>query len=43
MLEDSAQSVGGSYKGQPLGSIGDIGIYSFQIAKTISSGEGELW
>jgi 8-amino-3,8-dideoxy-alpha-D-manno-octulosonate transaminase len=40
VLEDSAQSVGGSYKGKPLGSIGDIGIYSFQISKTISSGEG---
>jgi dTDP-4-amino-4,6-dideoxygalactose transaminase len=40
VLEDCAQSVGASYKGKPLGSIGDIGIYSFQIAKTISSGEG---
>jgi len=40
VLEDCAQSLGGSYHGQPLGSIGDIGIYSFQIAKTISSGEG---
>jgi 8-amino-3,8-dideoxy-alpha-D-manno-octulosonate transaminase len=40
VLEDCAQSLGGSYKGKPLGSIGDIGIYSFQISKTISSGEG---
>jgi 8-amino-3,8-dideoxy-alpha-D-manno-octulosonate transaminase len=40
VLEDCAQSLGGSYQGKPLGSIGDIGIYSFQIAKTISSGEG---
>jgi dTDP-4-amino-4,6-dideoxygalactose transaminase len=40
VLEDSAQSLGGSYKGKPLGSIGDIGIYSFQLSKTISSGEG---
>jgi 8-amino-3,8-dideoxy-alpha-D-manno-octulosonate transaminase len=40
VLEDCAQSLGGSYKGKPLGSIGDVGIYSFQIAKTISSGEG---
>jgi dTDP-4-amino-4,6-dideoxygalactose transaminase len=40
VLEDCAQSVGASYKGKPLGSIGDVGIYSFQIAKTISSGEG---
>jgi 8-amino-3,8-dideoxy-alpha-D-manno-octulosonate transaminase len=40
VLEDCAQSLGASYKGKPVGSIGDIGIYSFQIAKTISSGEG---
>jgi 8-amino-3,8-dideoxy-alpha-D-manno-octulosonate transaminase len=40
VLEDCAQSLGGSYQGKPLGSIGDIGMYSFQIAKTISSGEG---
>ena len=40
VLEDCAQSLGGSYKGKPLGSIGDIGIYSFQLSKTISSGEG---
>jgi 8-amino-3,8-dideoxy-alpha-D-manno-octulosonate transaminase len=40
VLEDCAQSLGGSYQGKPLGSLGDIGIFSFQIAKTISSGEG---
>jgi 8-amino-3,8-dideoxy-alpha-D-manno-octulosonate transaminase len=40
VLEDCAQCLGGSYKSKPLGSIGDVGIYSFQIAKTISSGEG---
>jgi 8-amino-3,8-dideoxy-alpha-D-manno-octulosonate transaminase len=40
VLEDCAQSLGASYKGKPLGSIGDVGIYSFQIAKTITSGEG---
>src|SRR5262245_31745482 len=40
VLEDCAQSLGGSYRGKPLGSIGDAGIYSFQISKTISSGEG---
>jgi 8-amino-3,8-dideoxy-alpha-D-manno-octulosonate transaminase len=40
VLEDSAQSLGGSYNGKPLGSIGDMGIYSFQLSKTISSGEG---
>lgn len=40
VLEDCAQSVGASYKGKPLGSIGDIAIYSFQLCKTITSGEG---
>jgi dTDP-4-amino-4,6-dideoxygalactose transaminase len=40
VLEDCAQSLGGSYQGKSLGSIGDIGIYSFQMSKTISSGEG---
>jgi 8-amino-3,8-dideoxy-alpha-D-manno-octulosonate transaminase len=32
--------VGGSYKGKKLGSIGDVGIYSFQVNKTMTSGEG---
>jgi 8-amino-3,8-dideoxy-alpha-D-manno-octulosonate transaminase len=40
VLEDCAQSVGAGYKGRPVGSIGDVGIYSFQIAKTITAGEG---
>ncbi len=40
VLEDCAQSVGASYKGRPLGSIGDIGIYSLQLNKTITAGEG---
>ena len=40
VLEDGAQCVGGSYRGKKLGSIGDVGIYSFQINKTMTSGEG---
>ena len=40
VLEDASQSVGASYKGKPLGSMGDIGIYSLQQSKTITSGEG---
>ena len=40
VLEDCAQCVGGSYHGKKLGSIGDVGIYSFQINKMITSGEG---
>jgi 8-amino-3,8-dideoxy-alpha-D-manno-octulosonate transaminase len=40
VLEDCAQSVGASYNGKPVGSLGDIGIYSLQINKTITAGEG---
>jgi 8-amino-3,8-dideoxy-alpha-D-manno-octulosonate transaminase len=40
VLEDCAQCVGGSYQGQKLGSIGKVGIYSFQINKVMTSGEG---
>jgi len=40
VLEDAAQCVGGSYRDKKLGAIGDVGIYSFQLNKMISSGEG---
>lgn len=40
VLEDCAQSVGASYKGKPVGSMGEVGIYSLQLNKTITSGEG---
>ena len=40
VLEDAAQCVGGSYGGKKLGTIGDVGIYSFQLCKMISAGEG---
>lgn len=40
VLEDAAQSCGGSYRGQRLGSIGDAGIFSFNHYKILSCGEG---
>jgi 8-amino-3,8-dideoxy-alpha-D-manno-octulosonate transaminase len=40
VLEDCAQSVGAGYKGRPVGSLGDMGIYSLQLNKTITAGEG---
>src|SRR5579884_666555 len=40
VIEDCAQSVGAGYKGRPVGSHGDIGIYSLQLNKTITAGEG---
>jgi len=40
VVEDNAQSIGGTYKGKMLGAIGDIGCFSFQYHKIITSGEG---
>ena len=42
VIEDCAQAFGGDYKGEKLGTIGDIGISSFQANKMISCGEGGL-
>jgi 8-amino-3,8-dideoxy-alpha-D-manno-octulosonate transaminase len=40
ILEDACQAIGASYKGQALGTIGDVGCYSFDSVKTITCGEG---
>ncbi|NQU19904.1 MAG: DegT/DnrJ/EryC1/StrS family aminotransferase [Candidatus Nealsonbacteria bacterium] len=40
VVEDFSQCVGGRYKGKYLGSIGDFAINSFQLGKTITSGDG---
>ncbi|MES2394008.1 MAG: aminotransferase class I/II-fold pyridoxal phosphate-dependent enzyme [Acidobacteriota bacterium] len=39
VVEDCAQCVGGHVAGQPVGTFGDMGIYSFQANKNMSSGE----
>ena len=39
-VEDACQAIGGTYKGKPLGSIGDLGCFSFDFVKTITCGEG---
>lgn len=40
IVEDSAQGVMASYRGRALGSIGDLGCFSFHETKNLSSGEG---
>lgn len=40
VIEDAAQGMMSTYKGQPLGSIGDYGCYSFHETKNYSMGEG---
>lgn len=40
VVEDAAQGITSTYKGQALGTIGDIGTYSFHDTKNITCGEG---
>lgn len=40
VIEDAAQGVMASYRGRPLGGIGDLGCFSFHETKNVISGEG---
>ena len=42
VLEDACQAAGASYKGKKVGTIGDIGAFSLNFFKTITSGDGGL-
>lgn len=42
LLEDCAQAAGGYLNGKPLGSFGDLAIFSFQLNKNMTSGEGGM-
>ena len=39
-IEDACQAIGGSYNGMHLGSIADLGCFSFDFVKTMTCGEG---
>tara|TARA_B110000503_G_scaffold141752_1_gene236229 strand:- start:1526 stop:2629 length:1104 start_codon:yes stop_codon:yes gene_type:complete len=42
IIEDAAQGVGVTYKGKPVGAIGDVGGFSFYGNKLITTGEGGM-
>lgn len=42
IIEDAACAVGSTYKGRPVGAIGDLGCFSFHPRKVITTGEGGM-
>jgi dTDP-4-amino-4,6-dideoxygalactose transaminase len=40
VIEDAAHALGGSWQGQPLGTVGDFGCFSFHGSKDVVCGEG---
>ncbi|NCO36557.1 MAG: hypothetical protein AUJ92_03965 [Armatimonadetes bacterium CG2_30_59_28] len=42
VIEDCAQSFGASYRGRKVGSLGDVGCFSVQHNKVVTTGEGGL-
>jgi len=40
VVEDAAQGLGASFRGQPLGALGDAGCFSFHETKNVTCGEG---
>jgi dTDP-4-amino-4,6-dideoxygalactose transaminase len=40
LIEDAAQGLGAAYRGVPLGTLGDLGCWSFHETKNVISGEG---
>ncbi len=42
LIEDTAWGIGGMYNNKFLGTLGDIGTFSFDFAKTLTTGEGGM-
>src|SRR5262245_62031115 len=42
LVEDGAQAFGATYHGRPVGAIGKVGAFSFNVYKTITSGDGGM-
>lgn len=40
VIEDACHAIDSTYKGKALGTIGDVGVYSFDAVKNLSIGEG---
>lgn len=40
VIEDAAHAIDSTYRGQPCGAIGDVGIFSYDAVKNLTVGEG---
>jgi perosamine synthetase len=40
VIEDACEAIGGEYKGQKVGTFGDVGVFAFYPNKQITTGEG---
>ena len=40
IIEDAAHAIDSTYKGKPCGTIGDVGIFSYDAVKNLTVGEG---
>lgn len=42
VIEDTAQALGGEYRGKKLGTLGTLGTFSFDFGKALTTGEGGM-
>jgi perosamine synthetase len=42
VIEDAAHALGASYRGRPVGTLGDFSIFSFQAIKQLTTGDGGM-
>ena len=42
VIEDAAESLGAEYKGQKAGTLGDVGVFSFNATKIMVAGQGGM-
>jgi perosamine synthetase len=42
VIEDAACAIGTTYRGQPVGGLGDVGCFSFHPRKVVTTGEGGM-